>query len=57
MMLNVLKGLVKSTVGVVTLPIDVAADVLTLGGSMVDRDSFTAKKIGKIMDGIDEATD
>ena len=57
-MFGLLKGLTKAVVGVVTLPIDVAADVITLGGVMTDKnETYTGRKLGKIMDGIDEATD
>jgi hypothetical protein len=55
---NILKGLTKAVVGVATLPVDVAADVITLGGALNDKEQpYTAKKLGKIMDALDEATD
>lgn len=58
MMFNVLKGLTKAVVSTVTLPIDIAADVVTLGGAMTEKDEpYTVSKIKKIVDGIDEATD
>ena len=57
-MFSILKGLTKAVVGVATLPIDVAADVVTLGGVMNDKtEPYTSKKLGKIMDALDEATD
>lgn len=57
-MFNVLKGLTKAVVSTVTLPIDVIADVVTMGGDMTEKDEpYTVTKIKKIMDGIDEATD
>jgi len=47
----------KAIVGVVTLPLDIAADVVTLGGVMTDKETpYTVKKLGKIYDNIDEAT-
>ena len=57
-MFNIIKGLSKAVVSTVTLPIDIAADVVTMGGVMTDKkETYTASKIKKIMDGIDEATD
>lgn len=56
-MFNVLKGLTKAVVSTVTLPLDIAADVVTLGGAMTEREKpYTVEKLGRIMDGIDEAT-
>ena len=57
-MFNILKGLTKAAVGIVTLPIDVAADSVTLFGALNDKPQpYTVKKLGKIMDAIDEATE
>ena len=57
-MFNILTGLTKAVVGVATLPVDVVADVVTLGGTLTDRDEpYTMRKAGKIMDALDEATD
>lgn len=57
-MFNVLKGLTKAVVSAATLPIDIVADVITIGGTMTDQEKpYTAKKLEKMIDGIDEATD
>jgi len=49
--------LLKAAVGIVTLPVDVAADVITLGGSLTDKPRpYTAEKARHIMRNIDEAT-
>jgi len=57
-MFNIITGLTKAAVGVATLPVDVVADFVTLGGSLNDKDMpYTVKKLGKVMDGINEATD
>ena len=50
--------LVNATVGVATLPLDVAADVVTLGGAITDKDEpYTTKKIKTVMENIDRAVD
>ena len=57
-MFGILKGIAKVAVGVVTLPLDIAADVVTLGGAMTEKEKpYTAKKVSKIFDAIDEAMD
>jgi hypothetical protein len=51
-------SLLKAVVGVVTLPVDIVADVITLGGSLNDKpETYTGKKCGGIMDNIAEATE
>lgn len=56
-MLNIIKGLAKTAICVVTLPVDIAADAVTLLGAMTDKpEPYTITKIKKAMDGIDEAT-
>jgi hypothetical protein len=48
-------GLFKGLVEVVKLPIDVAADVITMGGAMTDQDMpYTAKRCKRIMKKLDE---
>lgn len=57
-MFNLLKGLTKAVVSIVTLPIDVAADIVTLGGAINDkRNPYTVEKVKKIMGHLDDATD
>jgi hypothetical protein len=57
-MFGTLKSLAKAAVGVVTLPVDVAADFITMGGALTDRDKlYTAKKAGQIMDNLSDAAD
>jgi len=56
-MFDVFEGLAKAAVGVVTVPIDIAADVVTLGGTLTDKDQpYTAKKAEDIMRNIEKAT-
>lgn len=48
--------LIKAAVGVAVLPVDVASDIVTLGGTLTDDESATAKRIKHISDNIDEVT-
>jgi hypothetical protein len=55
-MFGILGSLTKAAVGVVTLPLDVVADVVTLGGAMTDRPvPYTAEKVSGIMENIADA--
>ena len=52
------KNLMKAAIGVATLPVDVAADVVTLGGTLADsNESYTGKKISDVLKNIDKAVD
>jgi hypothetical protein len=56
-MFGMFEGLVKAAVGVATLPVDIVADVVTLGGSLTDRDKpYIATKASDIMDNLANAT-
>lgn len=57
-MFGMLGNLVKATVGVVVeTPIAVVADVVTLGGSLTDKDKpYTAEAISKVVENIQEST-
>jgi hypothetical protein len=49
-MLGLLGKLVETTVDVVTLPVAVAADVVTMGGALNDRERpYTVDKAGRII--------
>lgn len=53
-----LGNLLKAAVGVVTLPIDVAADVITMGGALTDKQQpYTADKASDIMRNLTKATE
>lgn len=48
-------GLLKAVVEVAKLPVDVAADVITLGGALTDKNKpYTAKRCERIMNKLDE---
>jgi hypothetical protein len=56
-MFNILKNITKATIGVAILPIDVAADIVTLGAAMTDKERpYTAERLSKVMDNLNEAT-
>lgn len=45
-------------IGAVVLPIDMVADVVTLGGVNTNQDrTYTARRAEKIMNALDEATE
>lgn len=57
-MFGILKNVTKAVVGVATLPLDVAADILTLGGTCTDRNKpYTTEKLADIMDNLEKAVD
>lgn len=48
-------GLLKAVVETVKLPIDLAADVITLGGAMTDKPRpYTAERCRRIMRNLNE---
>lgn len=56
-MFEMLESLVKSACAVVTVPFSAAADVITLGGSLTDKDqSYTSDAIEDLMDNLKDAT-
>ena len=57
-MFGMLKDLTKAVVGaVVETPIALAADVLTLGGSITDKDEpYTATALKGVMQNVESAT-
>lgn len=56
-MLRMLTDLTKAAVGAATLPVDVAADFITLGGSLTEQPKpYTAQKAERIMDALRAAT-
>ena len=42
---------------VVALPLDVAKDVLTLGGAVIDEDSATIERLKKVKEELEDAYD
>ncbi len=57
-MFDVLSNLVKATVGVVVeTPVALVADVVTLGGSLNDKEQpYTATAVEKVIENLSNAT-
>ena len=56
-MFDMLKGIGKAALGTTLLPIDLAADVVTLGGTLNDQsESYTGKRLSQIGDALNETT-
>lgn len=54
-MLGILGDIVKTTVDVATTPLSVAADVITLGGTLNDRDeAYTETSLNNILKDIED---
>jgi hypothetical protein len=52
------KSLMKAAVGIVTAPIDVVADIATLGGTLNDKEeTYTGKKLSDVMENLADASD
>jgi hypothetical protein len=55
-MFDLLEKVAKATVGVITLPVDVVADVVTMGGELNDRGtSYTGDKLESIVDNLQDS--
>jgi hypothetical protein len=50
------ESLLKAVVGVVTLPVAAVADVVTLGGTLSNQDSYTATAAKNVLKNLEEAT-
>lgn len=57
-MFSILGDLAKAVVGVVVeTPVAIAADVITLGGSLTDREeSYTASAVKNVMENVKNST-
>ena len=57
-MFEILESLTKATLGVVVkTPLSVVADVVTLGGTLTDRDqTYTGEALEEVMDNVNDAT-
>lgn len=55
-MFGMLESLTKAAVAVVATPVAIAADVVTLGGTLTDRkESYTGEMLDKVKDNLDDA--
>lgn len=56
-MFGMLESLAKAATAVVTVPVSVVADVVTLGGSLTDKDKpYTAEAVEDLVDNLKDAT-
>lgn len=57
-MLDFLTKTVKLAANVATVPVSVAADLVTMGGALTDRDEpYTATHARRVMTNVDELTE
>jgi hypothetical protein len=57
-MFGILEDLAKAAVSVVKLPVSVAADAVTLGGVLTDRDKpYTADNVSDLVENLENATE
>lgn len=55
-MFGMLESLTKAALGVVTVPVAVAADVVTLGGALTDKDEpYTASAVSDVVKNLEDA--
>lgn len=56
-MLGMLESLTKAALGVVTIPVGVVADVVTMGGALTDKDEpYTASAVSDVVKNLEDAT-
>lgn len=56
-MFGLIEGLAKAAVGVVTIPVAVVADAVTLGGSLTDKQRpYTADAVSDVVKNLQNAT-
>ena len=57
-MFKMLENITKAAVGVATLPVDIVADTVTLGGTLNDKqETYTGKKLDNVMTSLEKACD
>jgi hypothetical protein len=56
-MFGMLESLVKAAASVVTVPVAVVADVVTMGGALTDKNKpYTAEAVEDLVDNLKDAT-
>ena len=51
------ESLTKAAIGIVVAPIDVVADVVTLGGTLTDQEKpYTVQRAEQVMDNLKKST-
>lgn len=55
-MFGLLESVAKAALGIVTVPVAVVADVVTLGGALTDKDEpYTASAVSDVVKNLDNA--
>lgn len=54
---DVLKQTIKVGLDVITLPVDIIKDTVTMGGALTDEEPATLKKLKKFADDVNEIPD
>lgn len=55
-MFGMLESLAKAALGVVTVPVAVVADVVTMGGALSDKDNpYTAEAVEDVVQNLEDA--
>lgn len=50
-------GLLKASLGVISIPLALVADAVTLGGSLTDRDApYTVQAVGDVVTNLENIT-
>lgn len=56
-MFGMLESLTKAALGVVTVPVALVADAVTLGGALTDKDKpYTADAVSDVIQNLEDAT-
>ena len=57
-MFGIFESVAKAAIGVVSLPVSIAADVVTLGGALTDKDTpYTVKNVEDIVENLENVVD
>ena len=57
-MFGILESVTKAALGVVFSPVSVAADIITMGGALTDRDEpYTVSSLKAVMNNMNHAVD
>lgn len=55
-MFGMLESLTKAALGIVTIPVGVVADVVTMGGALTDKDEpYTATAVSDVVKNLEDA--
>ncbi len=55
--MGLFSSLIKTTLDTVTSPLDIAKDIVTLGGTLTDDESAILEKAEKLLEDVEEVSD